>query len=101
MAVHEPTDQLAPVQRPGAIGIRVTGSGHELVLYPMAFGNTRLCRGLPGAPTYERGWCYRHHAGADALAALEGWDGEDVPPGRWYKDLGTGEVRNDGAPGSR
>lgn len=86
--------------RPGSLGSRITESGHELVLYAMAYGNVRLCIGVPAALTYDRGWCYRSHASGDAFAAVESWDGSGVPPGRWYKDLGTGEIRDDMTPGT-
>lgn len=59
--------------------------GLELVLYPMLFGNTRLCLGLPEAHSYDRGWCF-HDRGA-AVSALLTWDGDDDPPG-FFKRVG-------------
>lgn len=69
-------------------------SGWEITLYRMAFGNTRLCVGPPGVPWYDRGWCYQSAFKADALADAATWDGQGTPPGRWFKDLQTGETRD-------
>jgi hypothetical protein len=71
--------------RPGALGVRVLDDGRQLTLYPMLFGNTRLCLGWPSFGTYDAGWCY--HDTAASLAALQTWDGDGDPPG-YFKRVG-------------
>ena len=72
--------------RPGSIGTRIRPDGQELTLYPMLFGNTRLCIGDPGLGVFDRAWCY--HDTAVAITALRTWDGDDEPPG-YFKEAGT------------
>lgn len=72
--------------REGAIGQRILPDGRELVLYPMLFGNSRLCIGEEGAPTFDNGYCYQR---TDlAFAALNDWDGSGDPHG-YYRNLAT------------
>lgn len=67
---------------------RVAASGWEITLYPILFGNTRLCVGEPGAGTFERGWCFAAEHAAGALSCARTWDGVgDEPPGPWHRDL--------------
>lgn len=68
-------------------------TGWQVVVYAMLFGNVRLCVGEPGSMLYDRGWCYQARYARDALADVAAWDGQGAPPGRWYKDLQTGETR--------
>ena len=76
------------------IAARVDEStGWQVSAVRMAFGNVRLCVGPPGETYYDRGWCYRAPARQDAIDAVESWNGEGDPPGRWYKDLQTQETR--------
>lgn len=72
----------------GALAHRDLPDGRVLVLYPMLFGNTRLCVGPQNEGFYDRGWCYQSAAIIDALTALATWDGVDVPPGDWIKEVG-------------
>jgi hypothetical protein len=69
---------------------RVLPDGRELSLWPMLFGNTRLCIGWPGVGAFDDGYCF-HHA-ALGVAAVLGWDGSGDPAG-WYKHLGSGRVQ--------
>lgn len=73
----------------GAIIHRDLDDGRVLVLYPMLFGNVRLCVGPQRGYGYDRGFCYQEPARFDALMALATWDGNDVPPGDWIKEVGT------------
>ncbi|WP_217924850.1 hypothetical protein [Miltoncostaea oceani] len=103
--VHANTEGRNPApagieDRHGALSVRVSELGFEISLYPMLFGNVRLCVGAAGASTYDRAWCYRDHAAPGAFEAAETWDGSGLPPGSWYRDLSTGETRDDGAPDS-
>lgn len=62
----------------------------EVVLYAMAYGNTRLVLSVAGAPTWIAGWCF--HDTTAALAAATEWDGEGDPDG-WYRRL-SDDARN-------
>lgn len=73
---------------PGSVAHRDLDDGRVLVLYPMLFGNMRLCVGPQDEGWYDRGWCYQETHRLDALAALASWDGADVPPGIWIKEVG-------------
>jgi hypothetical protein len=71
--------------RPGVLGDRLLEDGRELTLYPMLFGNVRLCLGWPNLGYYDQGWCF--HDRAAALSALLTWEGEGDPPG-YFKRVG-------------
>jgi hypothetical protein len=72
----------------GAIAYRALDDGRELVLYPMLFGNVRLCLGPQGWPAYDAGWCYQAAHRRDAAVDLATWDGNGDPPGQWIKRVG-------------
>lgn len=69
---------------------RITDDGLELTVYRMIF-NDRICVGEPGAPTYERAFCFPQDG--SAIVAAERWDGEGDPPGPWIKESGTDRYR--------
>lgn len=73
----------------GALAHRNLPDGRVLVVYNMIY-NVRLCIGPQNAEWYDRAWCYEKpdHI-ADAMVALETWDGKDTPPGTWIKEVGT------------
>lgn len=64
-------------RRPGCLGQRILEDGRELVLYPMVFGNLRLCLGDPALNYYEAAWCF--HDRAAAFLALFEWNGQGDP----------------------
>ena len=87
-AFNELLEELGQVDlsaRPGTLGVRLLEDGRELCLYPMLFGNTRLCLGWPSLGGYDAGWCF-HDTGA-AKRALAFWDGDGDPPG-YFKRVG-------------
>ena len=79
----------APASK-GALAHRLLNDDLEVVVYGMAFGNTRLVLSVPGAPTYLAGWCF--HDTAASIAAAASWDGEGDPDG-WYRRL-SDDTRN-------
>ena len=69
--------------RPGSMGWRDMHDGRELTLYPMLFGNVRLCIGVQGAETYDDGWCFQDLDAA--LEAFANWDGVGEPAGAYRR----------------
>lgn len=82
------TPQEAEQRYEGALAHRDLDDGRVLVLYPMIF-TVRLCVGPQDVGWYDRAWCYLPEKTGDAVAALEGWDGNGEPPGGWHKEVGT------------
>lgn len=74
-----------PTRRRGSLATRLLEDGRELTLYPMLFGNTRLCIGDPDESFYDQGWCY--HDTVAAVIELATWDGVGEPAG-YYKRVG-------------
>ena len=81
---------MTATTREGALAHRLIDDHFEVVLYSMAFTNTRLVLSIPGARTYMAGWCY--HDTDAALAAVTAWDGSGDPAG-WYRRL-SDDARN-------
>lgn len=81
------TETEAAHQYPGALGYRDLDDGRVLVLYPMIF-TVRLCVGPQNFGGYDRAWCYLPEQTADAVNALNVWDGNGEPPGEWHKEVG-------------
>lgn len=73
----------------GAIAHRDLDDGRVLVLYPMLFGNLRLCVGPQNEGWYDKGWCYQEPQRRDALTDFATWDGVGDPPGDWHKVAGA------------
>lgn len=87
--------QTPPVPgRTNAIVCRVSDAGVEITLYPMMFGNTRLCIGEPGDDWLLHAWCFAAEHLEAAIECAQTWDGVgDKPPGPWHRDVHTGERR--------
>lgn len=68
----------------GYTDLRVV-QGKVCGLYPFAF-TTGLVVGLD-LVGYERRYCFEN--ASDARTALEGWNGQDHPPGPWIKLKGV------------
>lgn len=67
--------------------------GMAVWVYPMAFGNGRLCHGYANNRYgYERAWCFRSVEAA--FEAADDWDGEGEPEG-WKKNLQTQTYRKE------
>ena len=75
------------------IPYKVFGDGMAVWVYPMAYGNGRLCWGyVDNHLTYEKGWCYKSCEAA--FEAADKWDGTGEPSG-WKKNLQTQEYRKE------
>lgn len=66
--------------------------GFAVWVYPMAFGNGRLCYGMPDRAGYEKAWCYKSVEAA--FEAADKWDGSGTPEG-WKKDIQTQVYRKE------
>ncbi len=67
--------------------------GMAVWVYPMAYGNGRLCYGhADDRYCYESAWCYRSVEAA--FDAADAWDGTGIPEG-WKKDIQTQEYRKE------
>lgn len=107
-SVERVCERIAPGGRPemrrglsGAVFWRLDGHGREITVYPMTFGNARLCISEAGDDAILDGFCYQSDANGDGLTkAIRGgaeWDGEgNDPPGGWYRNPQTGRRRPGG-----
>lgn len=85
----------------GAVFWRLTEDGYEITVYPMTFGNARICISESGSDAMLDAWCYQSDRSGDGLSkAVRGaseWDGKgNDPPGGWYRNPQTGRRREGG-----
>lgn len=81
-----------PDWRPGAVFWKPLADGREVTVYPLAYGEARLCVG-PLADPQGYDTAYRYKTVADAQMAAEEWDSdaEEHPPD--YERIDFGEQK--------
>lgn len=82
-----------------ALEARELPDGRWLSLWPMAFGNTRLCINVPEESLMFFADFYCYHDTARGLHAVRTWDGEGDPEG-WVRHIGTHRRRSYNPDGS-
>lgn len=81
----------------GALLARELDGGVLIVVYPMAFGNGRVCLGtLEDRSGFDDAWCYATCEQAIEAAAI--WDGAGDPPVGWHRHIRSGRRRPNGDP---
>lgn len=88
-----------PDWRPGAIFHKPVldedglATGREITVYPLLWGNGRLCEGVLAEITYDQEWSYETIG--EAVHAAEEWDGREgtSPPGSFtnYRCVHNGD----------
>lgn len=79
---------------PNLIATKKMPDGSTCALYRFIFTTGLLVNYNPDemSEMYTGRYCYQSHR--DALDALEAWDGQGDPPGRWIKYKGRGGERS-------
>jgi hypothetical protein len=90
-------EHAAEAARRELVAVRPLADGRELTIQRMGPGWGRLTVGpRPSHGHYDDAWDYPTHA--DALNAMEAWDGHGDPPDGWIRNLLTNRRRPDGDP---
>jgi len=77
----------------GSLFERRLDDGRVLVVYPLLWGNARLCCGPDDGLTIDNEW---HYESSDlAIFAAAVWDGENEPTG-WHRHPSSGRRRPEG-----
>lgn len=80
----------------GYVGACMLPDGRIAAVYPLAYTGAIITMTPAGIEFgYEDRWCY--HSVADALRALNRWDGTGEPDG-WHRHPTSGRRREDGDP---
>jgi len=85
-----------PGDEPLMLYHRDLGNGFEVCVYPLFFGEARLCFGRRHSGDIDRVFYY--HQRDVAVAAAHGWAGEGDPAIGWYRDVHGRRWRDNGDP---
>lgn len=89
-------DQALDEARYGSLYFRVLECGDAIAVYPMGYGNARVCLVEPHTGSIANAYCY---AGPRlAIEAAKLWSGEGDPIDGWHRNPHTGRRRELGNP---
>lgn len=80
----------------GYLSPRPLGDARWAAVRPLMYTHAIITGRMGDRTGYEDRWCYPTRA--QALAAIEAWDGQGDPPVGWIRNPSTGRRRTDGDP---